>query len=215
MTLTTRITLLIAAVAFAALAIAGAVYVVFVKVPTDLAEKVASSVRHTLHFTPEVRLNETIVVQQSTPILELATVSKEILVEDAYTHTFLGSTKTLVVRGTFVAKAGFDLREKFLLTVKTNPTKLIAELPAPKLLSIEMTRYDIVQEESGWWNRLTSEEREAAVQRLRQKAEQHLLVSSLLNDAETLMRKQLEAALYVHHTPLDISIRRKHSDSVP
>lgn len=207
MTLTARITLAALAIALAALAVAGAVYVIFVKAPTDLAEKVAQGMRETLHFTPEVHVNETVVVQQSAPILELATVSKEVWVEDTYTNTFLGSTKTLVVRATFTGKAGFDLREKFVITVKTNPNKLVAEFPSPKLLSLEMTRYDIVQEESGWWNRLTSEEREAAVRRLRQKAEQQLLASSLLRDAERQMQEQLQTVLSRYPIPVEIAVR--------
>ncbi len=207
MTFSTRIIVICIAVAVAAMAIASAVYIVVVKVPTDLARNAADGLRQTLNFTPEVRLNGTVVVQQSAPILELATVSKDILVEDAYTHTFFGSTKTLVVRGVFTAKAGFNLKEKFLLTVKTNPTTLVAEFPAPKLLSLEMTQYNVVQEESGWWNKLTTKEREAAVNRLRQKAHAEILASSILLDAETLMRNQLHSTLAIHNAPIDISIR--------
>ena len=90
MRLSTRIVLVSAAVSVAALAIALAVYVIVVKVPTDLAHNVAEGVRHNFNFTPEVRLNETVVVQQSAPILELATVSKSLMVEAvSYTHLTL------------------------------------------------------------------------------------------------------------------------------
>jgi hypothetical protein len=66
MRLSTRIVLISAAVSVAALAIALAVYVIFVKVPTDLAHNAAEGMcGATSMFTPEVRLNETVVVQQS------------------------------------------------------------------------------------------------------------------------------------------------------
>jgi hypothetical protein len=66
MRLSTRIVLVSAAVSVAALAIALAVYVIVVKVPTDLAHNAAEGMcGATSTFTPEVRLNETVVVQQS------------------------------------------------------------------------------------------------------------------------------------------------------
>lgn len=209
MSLSTRLTLLAAAIGFAAIAIAVAVYVIFVKAPTDLAENAAEGFRRTFHFTPEVRINETVVVQQSSPILELATLSKQLLVEETYTHTFLGSTKTLVVRGVFVAKAGYNLQQKFLLTVRTNPTKIIAELPEPELLSLEMTRYEIVRDESGWWNFITREEREAAVSRLQEHARRQALSSGLLREADTAMRQQLQTLLGQTSVPVEVVIKQR------
>jgi hypothetical protein len=209
MRLSTRIVLISAAVSVAALAIALAVYVIVVKVPTDLAHNVAEGVRHNFNFTPEVRLNETVVVQQSAPILELATVSKSLMVEETYTHTFLGSTKILVVRGIFTAKAGYDLNQKFLLRITTNPTKITAEFPEPKLLSLEMTRYEVVRDESGWWNYITREEREAAVNRLQDKARQQALASGLLRDAQTLMERELHTLLGAHGVPVEILMQKR------
>lgn len=209
MSLTTRLTLLAAAIGFAALAVAASLYVIFVKAPSDLAENAAAGVRRAFNFTPEVRINETVVVQQSAPILELATLSKQLLVEETYAHTFLGSTKTLAVRGVFVAKAGYDLKRKFTLTVKTNPTKIIAEFPEPELLSLEMTRYEVVRDESGWWNFITREEREAAVRRLQEKARQQALASGLLREAEGAMREQLQAALESQRAPVEIVVRKR------
>ncbi len=209
MRLSTRIVLVSAAVSVAALAIALAVYVIVVKVPTDLAHNAAEGIRRNFNFTPEVRLNEIVVVQQSAPILELATVSKSLMVEDTYTHTFLGSTKILVVRGIFNAKAGYDLKQKFLLRITTNPTKIIAEFPEPKLLSLEMARYEVVRDESGWWNYITREEREAAVNRLQEKARQQVLASGLLRDAQTLMERELNTLLGIHGVPVEI-LKRQH-----
>jgi hypothetical protein len=209
MRLSTRIVLISAAVSVAALAIALAVYVIFVKVPTDLAHNAAEGIRRNFNVTPEVRLNETVVVQQSSPILELATVSKSLMVEDTYTHTFLGSTKVLVVRGIFTAKAGYDLKQRFLLRITTNPTKITAEFPEPKLLSLEMTRYEVVRDESGWWNYITHEEREVAVNRLQEKARQQVLASGLLHDAQTLMENQLHTLLGAHGVPVEVLMQRR------
>jgi hypothetical protein len=209
MRLSTRIVLVSVAVSIAALAIALSVYVIFVKVPTDLAHNAAEGIRRNFNVTPEVRLNETVVVQQSSPILELATVSKSLMVEDTYTHTFLGSTKVLVVRGIFTAKAGYDLKQRFLLRITTNPTKITAEFPEPKLLSLEMTRYEVVRDESGWWNYITHEEREVAVNRLQEKARQQVLASGLLHDAQTLMENQLHTLLGAHGVPVEVLMQRR------
>lgn len=209
MRLSTRIVLVSVAVSIAALAIALSVYVIFVKVPTDLAHNAAEGIRRNFNVTPEVRLNETVVVQQSSPILELAIVSKSLMVEDTYTHTFLGSTKVLVVRGIFTAKAGYDLKQRFLLRITTNPTKITAEFPEPKLLSLEMTRYEVVRDESGWWNYITHEEREVAVNRLQEKARQQVLASGLLHDAQTLMENQLHTLLGAHGVPVEVLMQRR------
>ena len=67
-------------------------------------------------------INETVVIEQSTPILEVATISRQSLVDHSWSHSWLGSTKSLHIRGTFTAKAGFDLREPFTIDIHARPS---------------------------------------------------------------------------------------------
>ena len=86
-----------AAVVLVIAAATGAFYVVAVKAPSDLARKTAAGVREFFNFTPQVRINQTIVIEQTTPILEVATVSREMLIDHSWEQTWLRSTKTMVV----------------------------------------------------------------------------------------------------------------------
>src|SRR5688572_24016818 len=80
-----------------------ALYVTLVKVPTDLAHNTADGIREFFNFTPQVRVNQTIVIEQNTPILEVATVSREILIDHVWQQSWMGSTKTIQIQGTFLA----------------------------------------------------------------------------------------------------------------
>src|SRR6187431_2788363 len=93
-----------------------AAYVLLVYLPRRMAEQAYEGARQIGHdisevfkFTPEVRVNNTVVLQQQTPILELATLSQKFKHEYAWTNTWLNSTKKIKITGTFEAKAGFDL----------------------------------------------------------------------------------------------------------
>jgi hypothetical protein len=62
-------------------------------------------------------VNNTVVLQQQTPILELATLSQNFRHEYEWTNTRLGSTKKIKIKGSFEAKAGFDLNKRFALEI--------------------------------------------------------------------------------------------------
>ena len=55
------------------LLVALSMYIVLVKIPTDLASNVARGMKEMLNFTPQVRINEHVVIEQSVPVAELAT----------------------------------------------------------------------------------------------------------------------------------------------
>ena len=125
-----------------ALLLAGAgvtAYYMVVKAPADLARRTAEGIREVFDFTPRVTLNETVLIAENTPILEVATVSRSLLIRHRWSHTWLGSTKTLELHGSFTAKAGFDLREPFAIDIRRSPLRVVARMPAPKLLSVQMT----------------------------------------------------------------------------
>lgn len=183
---------LIIAAGIASLFAAIALYIVFVKIPTDLATNISQGIKETFNFTPQVRVEETVVIEQNTPIFEVATVARDLLVEYAWSHQWLGSTKAIALRGTFTAKAGFDLKEPFSLDIQKYPLKVQARMPAPKILSIQMNSYRIIQDESGWWNRISDADRETAVQELQRIAREKAQNSGILAEARMTIEQRIK-----------------------
>ena len=107
----------------------------------------------------------------------------------AYTNTWLGSTKTITIAGTFVAKAGFDLNERFAISIENKTARVV--LPEPQLLSIE-TQSDITyRDENGLWNWVSTEDRTIATNAFLADAKNYAQHASFVSDA----RKQAEAQI--------------------
>jgi hypothetical protein len=171
-------------------------YRLLIEAPARLAQVTAEGLRSLFQVTPRVRVNEVVVIEQNSPILEVATVSRPMLVDHEWSHTWLGSTKTLHVRGTFTAKAGFDLRKPFEVDIVGSPLRVTARLPRPQLLSLQMDEFEVLRDESGWWNRLTEEDRTNAVTALqnlaREKAEQSGILEEVQRSAQDRIRELVE-----------------------
>lgn len=161
-----------------------AAYIVLVKAPSDLARNTAEGIRQFFNFTPQVRINQTVVIEQNIPVLEVATVSRSLFVDHTWSHTWLGSTKTLELQGSFTAKAGFDLHEPFHIVIERSPLRVVAELPHPKILSLQMDSYRVVKDDDGWWNRISDRDREQAIQDLQTLARRKVEASGILTEAQ-------------------------------
>lgn len=180
-----------AAVVLIIVAVTIAFYVVVVKVPSDLAYKTAEGMRQFFNFTPQVRINQTIVIEQITPILEVATVSREMFIDHSWQQTWMGSTKTIQIQGVFTAKAGFDLREPFRIDIEKRPLHVVAWVPPPKLLSIDMKEYKVLKDENGWWNSVTLQDREEAVRQIRAEAIEKAKHSGLLEESQASVEERI------------------------
>ena len=55
---------------------------------------------------PRIKVNEQVIYEQASPVLELAVLTRQEVVERETENTWLGSTKRLRVRGTYRVKAG-------------------------------------------------------------------------------------------------------------
>ena len=135
----------------------------------ELAKRIADGISRRLQFRPEVRIDQVTVLERETPVLELATVRREFAHDYEWEHQWLGSTKRLHLRGTFAAKAGYDLNEKFYFEIDSDDLQVELGLPEPRVLGVEMIAYR-AEEEEGYWNKLSAEEREQAVNALLQSA---------------------------------------------
>jgi hypothetical protein len=166
-------------------------YIVAVKAPTDLAQGLAANVKTWFNFTPRVKVGELVVVEQETPILELATVSRGVFVEYSWQHMWLGSTKTLQLTGAFTVKSGYDLHDAFELRVDKDPLRVTATLPPPRILSVQMDTLLVMRDESGWWNKITSLDRQNAVNALRVKAREKAEAAGILDSTVTTTEAQI------------------------
>ena len=104
----------------------------------ELAKRVVDGISRRLQFRPEVRVDQVTVLSAEMPVLELATVRREFAHEYVWEQQWFGSTKRLHLRGTFAAKAGVDLNEKFYLEVDSRDLRVKAEFAAPRVLGVEL-----------------------------------------------------------------------------
>jgi hypothetical protein len=166
-------------------------YILFIHAPMKLAEAAAGGIKETFNFTPRVTINQTVVIEQNTPIMEIATVARQVHVDRSWSHRWLGSTKSIRVTGSFTAKAGFDLRRPFTIDIARNPLRVSATMPPPQLLSLTMDAYRVEEDESGWWNRISTADREAAVLDLQAAARARAEASGILDEARRSVEERI------------------------
>jgi hypothetical protein len=147
-------------------------------------------VKQVLNITPEVTISTYVTRQKTADIFELASVSKEFPVEYHYANTQLGSTKQLDLVGQYIVKAGFDLRERFSVQIDQATHRVRASFPAPRILSVEQRSYHVTRDESGWWNRLSQKDQEAAVNDMHAKARAAALEMRVCDEAKSALRRQ-------------------------
>jgi len=70
------------------------------------------------HLQPRITINNRVYMEQTTPVSELVVLSRRIEVEHEFLHTWVGSSKRVKLHGTFIAKAGFDLRENLSIDIR-------------------------------------------------------------------------------------------------
>ena len=161
----------------------------------ELARRIVDGISRRLQFRPEVRINRETVLQRDTALLELVTVRREFVHEYEWEHQWLGSTKRLRLRGTFAAKAGFDLNDEFYLEMDPSNGQVELFLPEPRVLGVEMTGYE-AEEEEGYWNKLGAEEREQAVNALLASARQAAMNDiDLMSEARQMLQWQIGEAV--------------------
>ena len=155
-----------------------------------LAGKVRDAFVEMAQLQPRVTINDRVVMEQTTGVAELALVSRKMAVEHEFSHTWAGSTKRVKLQATFVAKAGFNLRENVAVDVRDDA--IAVQMPRAIILGVEQEKVDVLEFENGYWNRISAQDLEkelAALPRLaREKAEQ----AQLTQEAERALEQQLQ-----------------------
>ncbi len=160
-------------------------------------EHVARGVRDAFlqigHFQPRITINNRTYVEQTTATAELAVLSRQLEVEHEMLHTWAGSTKRVKLHGTFVVKAGFDLREDVRVTA--NESEIRVQMPHASILGVEQQRVDVLAMENGFWNRISPADVQAELAMLPELARQKAAETGLAADAERSFQEQLAARL--------------------
>jgi hypothetical protein len=186
-----------------------AAYVIMVVIPTRLTERaykaaqtLGEDFRKAFQFTPEVVVDKTVVLNQQTDVFELAVLSQNFEHEYTWTHSWLGSTKKINIRGSFDAKVGFDLHEKFSVTMTDD--KAIVLLNEPVVLSVESKGDIEYRDENGIWNWVNLNDRTAATNSYIKDARTYAKQASFKQDAKAKMEERLKEFFKMHGKEVEI-----------
>jgi Protein of unknown function (DUF4230) len=155
----------------------------------DLLKRAGGDLYRALRFEPKVVIGSETVHGPATQITEIATASKDFGHTYFYEANWAGSTKRLRLKGDFTAKAGFPVDDTFTMKISEDGSKVTLRHKQPQLLSCEMTKLHVLQDEDGWWNKLQAKEREAAQNELLRQARELALDADL---RETATRNLLD-----------------------
>jgi hypothetical protein len=180
-----------------------AAYIIMVVIPSELAKRSYEAAKtlgedftKAFQFTPEIIVNNTIVLNQQTSVLELAVLSQNFEHRYAWTNTWLSSTKEITITGTFEAKAGFDLNERFSILLEGD--KAIVILPEPKILSVESQGDISYRDANGVWNWVNADDRTKATNAFIQDARRYAAQAAFVGDAKKQMEEKLRQLLKPH-----------------
>lgn len=180
-----------------------AAYIIFVTIPTEMARRsyeaaktLGEDFRSIFQFTPEVKVNNTIVLNQQTPVFELSMLSQNFEHRYTWEHSWLGSTKRIFISGTFNAKVGFDLNQKFSITLRND--KAFVVLPQPETLSVESLGDIEYRDEQGIWNWVNTDNRTLATNAFIADARRYANRAAFVQDAKHQMERRITSLLKSH-----------------
>ena len=146
------------------------------------------------HLQPRITINDRVYMEQTTPVSELVVLSRRIEVEHELLHTWVGSSKRVKLHGTFVAKAGFDLRKG--LSIDIRPDRIMVQLPHAQILGVEQQQVDMLAFENGLWNRISGQDVQSELSELPELAWKKAAENELSAEAEETLQKQLEQRIH-------------------
>jgi Protein of unknown function (DUF4230) len=146
------------------------------------------------HLQPRITINDRVYMEQTTPVAELVVLSRRVEVEHELLHTWVGSSKRVKLHGTFIAKAGFDLRKS--LAVDIRPQAIVVQLPHAQILGVEEQQVDVLAFENGLWNRISGQDVQSELSALPDLAWKKAAESGLSVEAEETLQQQLEQRIH-------------------
>src|SRR5262245_45801019 len=196
------------ALTIVALVVAATILIIFLRLEswpartarqsTAELEKLGKSLRAAFidiaHLQPRITINDRVYMEQTMPVSELVVLSRRLEVEHELLHTWAGSSKRVKLHGTFIAKAGFNLRKG--LSVDIRPDQIMVQLPHSQILGVEQQQVDVLAFENGLWNRISGQDVESELSALPALAWQKASESGMPAKAEETLQKQLEQRIH-------------------
>ena len=149
----------------------------------DLLQRADNAFARVFNLAPQTTITADSVVLEKSSIAELAVVARKTSTLVKHETTWLGSTKILIVRGDFIAKAGFDLNQAFRMQIDQANRHVTVDLPKPKVLSLEFKHHEILFSSPGIINKLGPEDHEAVMRAMYSKAREDAEKSDLTEEA--------------------------------
>ena len=141
------------------------------------------------HLQPRITVNNRTIVDEATPTAELALLTRQLKVKREFLHTWAGSSKRIKLSGTFLVKAGFDLRQDVAVDVR--PDEILIRLPHAQIVDIEEKHVDLLSLENGLWNRISGVDLQNELAQLPQMARRQAEEVNLPAEAEQELQRQL------------------------
>jgi Protein of unknown function (DUF4230) len=142
------------------------------------------------HLQPRITINDRVYMEQTTPVSELVVLSRRIEVEHELFHTWVGSSKRVKLHGTYIAKAGFDLRKG--LSIDIRPDQIMVQLPHAQILGVEQQQVDVLAFENGLWNRISGQDVQSELSALPELAWKKAAESGLPAETQEVLQQQLQ-----------------------
>ena len=167
--------------------------------PAKLASRTVGGVREgisevfvdLLHVRPEVREGTQVVWGQTSARTEVIVAAKKIEVGYDWEHRWMGSRKVIRLTQSYEVKAGFDLAKPFWIELGPTGAEATAHLPNPEILAVTPVGEVSYQDEDGWWNKVTNEDRAGALQALVAEARRRGEQGPLLDEAKEMTGSRL------------------------
>jgi Protein of unknown function (DUF4230) len=135
-------------------------------------------------------------------LLEMKMSATRAFENEGYLLKYLPSgTKKLIVRGHYQVKAGYRLKPGISLRLEKGQP--IAKFPKPDVLSVELTDFEILNEEDGWLNKITAEDRATVLRELREQMRQEAIKSGILDTASASLKTRLRDLLGVESVKIE------------
>jgi hypothetical protein len=141
------------------------------------------------HLQPRITVNNRTIVDEATPTAELALLMRQLKVKREFLHTWAGSSKRIKLSGTFLVKAGFDLRQDVAVDVR--PDEILIRLPHAQIVGIEEKHVDVLSLENGLWNHISGADLQNELAQLSEMARRQAEEVSLPAEAEQELQRQL------------------------
>ena len=147
------------------------------------------------HLQPRIKINDRVYLEQTIPTSELVVLTRKLEVEHEMQHTWAGSSKQIKLHGTFLAKAGFDLRQDFSVDIRAD--SIVIRMPQAQILGVEQENVEVLEYENGYWNRISADDVQSELDALPQIARRKAIESGLAAEAETSLQKQLQERVHI------------------